>query len=429
MSDSAHLAQIGGIAVAELIKASFESLAKSIGAKISGVYSEIFEDFKPYMNECYKRNRFVRILCQGDDDVDLLSIYVDSTFSSGGKSHASQNVLYDVCETRNVVITGAGGAGKTFFMRRLWLDIFKENQRVPVFLELRKLNDLSTVDIFSFVRASISDKLTDDIFTKFCEAGRFIFIFDGFDELPKALHDAAQAQILRLAEKYNKCRVVVTGRPDERFSGWANFRVYEAEPFNRKQTEELCQKVPFDAEAKGLFLKKLTPSFFQEYHSFLSNPLLTIMMMMTFRRNMNISQKMGIFYDDAFGTLYQWHDSTKAFKRAKNLDIQQFRRSFGAFCLLTYSKEKFDFSRTELDEFIVGSSKIAGITTNKDLILDDYERNVNLIRQDGGRYYFIHRSFQEYFCAWALANIFPHKFAEIAVRIEKRPADAVIRSC
>lgn len=381
------------------------------------------------MHECYKRNRFVRIICQGDDDVDLLSVYVETSFSNKRKSYSDQDVFCEITDAQNVVVTGSGGAGKTFFMRKLWLDTLIENRRTPIFLELRKLNDLSSMRLDAFIRASISTNLPENIFQKFCEEGRFVFILDGFDELPKEMHDGIQAQIIRMAELFGECSFVVSSRPDLRFNGWASFKVFEAEPFSLNQIRELCRKIPFDETYRKKFLKSLNEQFYERYHTFLSNPLLSIMMMMTFRKNMNISRKMGIFYDEAFTTLYQWHDSTKAFKRHKSLDIQQFRRSFGAFCLLSYSKEKYDFSRTELEELIEDAGKLVDIKVDKALVLDDYERNVNLIRQDGTRYYFIHRSFQEYFAAWALTNIFPHKFSEFCDKIENRSTDSVIQMC
>ncbi|MBA4351542.1 MAG: hypothetical protein C0427_09885 [Rhodobacter sp.] len=429
MSEPTSLTEIGGIAVAELIKSAFSSIAEYGGAKFTSLHARIFEDFEPFMQECYRKNRFVRILCQDDDDVDLLSVYVGTNFSHRSKSFSDFEVTWSVTEKQNIILTGAGGAGKTFFMRRLWLDIFKEQKTTPIFVELRKLNEFSSFDVETFLRASVSANLPEDLFRTFCDEGRFTIILDGFDELPKERHDEAQRQILDFANKYPNCGIVVASRPDTRFHGWQSFKVFEAEPFTLEQTSELCSRVPFDEEYRKVFIRTLTPDFYLKYRSFLSNPLLSIMMMMTFRRNMEIPRKMGVFYDEAFGTLYQWHDSTKAFRRIKHLDIQQFRRSFGAFCLISYAKEKYDFSRTEIEDIILKSNEMVGVQVSSDLILDDYERNVNLIRQDGLRYHFIHRSFQEYFCAWALINIFPKRLGGFLEKTENRSSDAMIAMC
>ena len=429
MLPSPEFAEMGGVAIAELIKSAFKSAFGITAEKVSDVFKRVFEDFDPYMRECYKRNRYVRILCQDDDDVDLLGMYVQTSFSNKNRMYTDHEVGYEISEGSNIIIAGAGGAGKTFFMRKLWLDYFSGQSKTPVFIELKKFSDHSSTNVEAFIRSTLSQNITEALFRQLMLDGRFIFILDGFDELPREKLDEIQRQVLTLSDGYPGCRFIVSSRPDTRFSGWSSFKVFEAEPLTLVQTRELCQRVPFDQEYQKVFVKNLTEQFYKSYSSFLSNPLLAIMMMMTFKRNMNISRKMGIFYDEAFSTLYQWHDATKAYSRVKNLDIQQFRKSFGAFCLLSYAKEKFDFSRTELDDLIDQSSKLVGLNIERSKVLDDYERNVNLIRQDGLRYYFIHRSFQEYFAAWALVNLFPHKMAEFSEKIGLRASDNVISMC
>ena len=411
--------------MATLIENAFTKIFGNIGSFSQGIYSRIFEDFKPYIEECFQKNRNVRILCRNDDDVDLFEVYVETFFSNNNKNISDVELISDIGSEKNHIIVGTGGAGKTFFMRKMWLDLFKEGHRTPLFIELRNASN----DLNDFIRTRISNKLSKELYERFCLEGRFVFILDGFDEIPKDQHEDIQHQILRMSEKYPKCAIVVSGRHDERFVGWAGFRVFEVKPFTLKQTRTLCNKVPFDSKYKKAFLNVLNKNFYNRYESFLSNPLLSIMMMMVFKQNMNIAQKMGIFYDDAFVTLYQRHDATKAFKRPKHLDIQQFRRSFGTFCLLSYIKEKFDFSQTELDELVEKSSKFIGLDVSKENIIDDYERNVNLIRQEGLRYYFIHRSFQEYFAAWAIINVFSHKIDVFLNALESRPGDNVLAMC
>ena len=433
--ENTNISEIGGIAVAELVKSSFNSISEGVFKAASKLYSTIFEDFKEYMERCYQRNRYIRILCQGDDDVDILDIYVPITFSNKDKCYRDDQMISEIGGGGNYIVTGNGGAGKTFFMRKLWLDLFKEGKRTPLFIELRKLteldnpNGLTKFNLEKFIRSTVSQNITSEVFEKFCLQGRFVLLLDGFDELPIEHYDEVQKEILNIAEKYPKCSLVTSSRPDTRFSGWASFKRVNANPFTLEQTKELCSKIPFDSEFREKFDKYLTKDFFERHEGFLSNPLLAHMMMMTFRRNMDVPSKISIFYDEAFNTLYQLHDATKAYRRMKNLDILQFRRSFGVFCLLSYMKEKFDFSQTEIEEFINDSNKYIDLDVEIEHVLNDYKRNVNLVMQDGHRYYFVHRSFQEYFAAWALVNVFSTKFSKFAKIIEMRQSDNVIKIC
>lgn len=419
-------------AIAELIKSAFISVSRKSSKAFADNWAKVFEDFEPYMKDAYQKNKFVRLLVQKDKDVDFRDVYVKSNFLCAGENVDDDELVFRIREGKNVVINGNGGAGKTFFMRHLWLSFFHADYGfTPIFIELRKLNDLTSIDVRAFIRRSISRKreLDENLFDHFCDKGSFCFILDGFDEVSVHQRDSLQKQILDFSGSFPSCRFVVSSRYEQRFSGWQNFDLYDSKPFDHPQVRQLIQKVPFDPSSKKLFLKYLDIEFYNKNRDFLSNPLLAIMMMMTFRENMDIPKRMNIFYDQAFSTLYQWHDATKAFNRHKTLDIEEFQRSFGAFCLLSYHKEKFEFSKAEIISFINDSNKVCSISHDPEEILKDYEESVNLIKQDGLNYVFIHRSFQEYFTAYAMTVMLPEKFADLIKGIRHRGNDNVLSMC
>ncbi len=411
-----------------LIKSSFTSVAQHASSAAKSAWAKIFADFSPYMTETFNRNRYVKILSQKDRDEYIYNIYVNSTFKNNNENVKEIKLLERINEGRNAIIVGNGGAGKTFFMRHLWLNIFTTNSRIiPIFIELRRLNEHKDFNLNKFICETISrGKLEIDIFEHFCNQGSFIFIFDGFDELSTDHKDTLQSQLLSFKSRFDQCTFVVSSRYDERFSGWQGFEIYESMPFNFNQVKSLIKKVPFERNAKALFSKQLTKDFYEEHSDFLSNPLLAIMMMMTFRENMEIPKRMNIFYDQAFNTLYQWHDSTKAYKRDKYLDIVEFQNSFSTFCLITYFDQKIEFTRSELISSIRQSSEINGISIPPEDILKDYKDAVNLMKQEGLLYTFIHRSFQEYFTALALTRLPRQQFGAAMKRIAGRRNDNVI---
>ena len=174
---------------AELIKAAFNSVMEGAKSRMRSAWAKIFEDFQPfYIQRVHRKNSSVRILCVKDHDVPFPDIYVSSMFRSGNRGLTDEELIYEVRDRKNIVISGNGGAGKTFFMRHLWLTLFNSPADiVPLFIELRALNELSKNDLRSFIRATIagSNGLSDDVFEYFCDAGRFCFILDGFDEVPQ----------------------------------------------------------------------------------------------------------------------------------------------------------------------------------------------------------------------------------------------------
>ncbi|SOC93572.1 NACHT domain-containing protein [Rhizobium sp. AN5] len=414
-----------------LVKDSFSKVTGHATGAIKTAWLRVFEDFGPYMQQTFDRNRYVRILSQKDKDEYIYDIYVGPTFTSGTANISDKNLIEKINEGRNCVIVGNGGAGKTFFMRHLWLTVFTyHSKKAPIFIELRKLNELPTADLFHFIRKSISmEKLPPDVFDHFCMSGAFLFIFDGFDEVVSHHKEPLQSQILLMQAHYRNCTFVVSSRYEDRFSGWQSFEVYETAPFNFKQIKKLIKRVPFDKDSKRLFSEKLTQEFYDEHVEFLSNPLLAVMMMMTFREHMEIPKRMNIFYDQAFNTLYHWHDATKAYRREKSLDIIEFQKSFSTFCLISYFEERYEFTKSEIEDLISKSSSIAGIETDSGPILHDYQESVNLIKQEGLQYTFIHRSFQEYFTAYALIRLPAQSFGDAIKRISSRSNDNVMSMC
>ncbi|MCH2276428.1 NACHT domain-containing protein [Thalassospira sp.] len=432
MASDINQNEIIGKAASDLIQASFKSVTDSATGRLKSAWLKIFEDFSPFMADCYARNRYVKILCHKDTDIDLYDVYVNTIFSNSEKSLKDEELINDINDRKNVIINGNGGTGKTFFMRHLWLTLLSDSQMTPIFIELRHLNNLSSPDLRAFIRNSISStgNLPDEVFSYFCNNGRFCFVLDGFDEIIEENQEKIETQIVSMSDSFPECSFVVSSRFDGRFSGWRGFDIFETDPFTIDQVKSLCSKIPFDQKSKTLFLRKLeNKTFFIKHESFLSNPLLAMMMMMTFKDNMDIPGKMSIFYEQAFNTLYQWHDSTKLYTRNKTLDINEFQKSFSTFSLLSYYNQDFEFTKSQIIDTILKSNKATGINKDPEKILFDYEKSVNLIKQDGLNYVFVHRSFQEYFASIALTSTLSRKFSDFLPNLIKRPSDNVLSMC
>lgn len=430
MSGEINPSAVTADVLAQLIKTAFSSIAQNSSAAIRSAWQKVFEDFEPYAQQTHKKTSFVRILCDKKNDVPLYDVYVGGNFTSNQHRLSDEGVIQHIVEGNNIIINGSGGAGKTFFMKHLWQTIFRNPKGLlPIFVDLRALNEVKTsLDLKSFLRITIGSRghLSEELFDYFCTNGRFCFILDGFDELRDDIREGVQGQILGMAEKFTKCSFVVSSRQHQRFAGWQGFRVFDSDPFSYEKVLELIGKVPFNTDYKKTFQRHLTEKFYNEHRHFLSNPLLCVMMLMTFKENMTIPKNMNVFYDQAFNTLFVWHDATKAFSRQKSMDIDEFRRSFGVFCLLSYYNQVHEFSAVQLIEYIKLSNKVLGSELNEVDIKKEYVESVNMLQEEGLGYVFIHRSFQEYFAAYAMMNVVGSKMVEFIKVFKGRPADNVM---
>ena len=104
------------------------------------------------MKDTYRRTRHVRIISQKEKELDIYKLYVESSFSCDNENVKDSELVQRIRDGENVIVNGVGGAGKTFFMRHLWLTLFAEQgQHTPLFVELRRLNDQSTVNLVDFI--------------------------------------------------------------------------------------------------------------------------------------------------------------------------------------------------------------------------------------------------------------------------------------
>lgn len=431
MTQEINLETVAASAAAELTKDLLKTTASTISESSRNAFQRLFPSFEKHLVSTYLKTKTVKILCRKDTPVDFEEIYVNSQFETGDIEVSDEEIIKKITQNKRIVISANGGAGKTFLMRYAWIKLFNTHKtRVPIFIELRKLNNLSSYNIEDFIRATAfgTDSFSQDSFKHFCKNGKFVFLLDGFDEVVKDKRAELESQIISMSQSFRDCGFVVSGRPDERFDGWQSFTTYRALPFDYERFKLLIERVPFDQSIKNSFLKLSTASFFETHNSFLSNPLLAIMMLMTYRDNAEIPTKLNTFYENCFSTLYSQHDALKeSYSREKSLDRSTFKRTFSVFCLFTYIEDKFALDEYEFIEFIKKTKKYLDIDVATEDIAHDFLESVNLLIKDGTSYSFIHRSFQEYFSAYCVTSIITDRISDLLKLFAGRQHDATFR--
>lgn len=237
---------------------------------------------------------------------------------------------------------------------------------------------------------------------KALDAGHFILFLDGFDEVIHEKRSDVTQFIQDFTKNFGKNAVLVTSRPDPGLEGWQQFSLFQVAPLTIDQARSLVEKLSFDNDIKSKFLLDLRADLFGKHRSFLSNPLLLSIMLLSYGQSATIPNKLTVFYNQAYEALYERHDTLKdgfRRKRLTPLDIQDFARLFSAFCLLAFDKRKLEFTHTEALEYIEKSEEIIGLDVLKDNYLNDLIQAVCLLVQDGLSIVYSHRSFQEYFAA------------------------------
>ena len=152
------------------------------------------------------------------------------------------------------------------------------------------------------------------------------------------------------------------------------------------------------------------------------------MMLLTFQHYAEIPEKIHVFYDLSFDTLFSKHDALKeAYSRKKytKYSIDVFKRRLGFFCLISYLDQKYEFSRDDFLQYVARSAEIDGLSGDSEEFCRDLLESVCIMQQDGLNINFSHRSFQEYFSAYCLARLPVEKLKTILPKLAHRRSDSV----
>lgn len=328
----------------------------------------------------------------------------------------------DLQSDQNYLIIDSAGMGKSTFSKHLVLDIFQSTTKIPLFLELRRIEENET--LLGRLSKEI-DEDQEDIDEKFLgvllDQGGYVIILDAFDELSENARHSIGQQIADLAVKYDQNMLILTSRPEVPLPEISRSKVYGIQPLNQAQAKSLVLR--YDSWANHTVGKGLIGEFNQVSDEFLQTPLLLVLLYRTYSLSQTIATNVATFYNDVYNAFYRGHDLTKSgFSRTKlsGLDLENFRRLLRGIAFLLITENKYGFkSATEAYPIIEKAIRLTSVTPSSvPNFFEDVLTAVPLLIKDGNEYRFIHKSIAEFFAAEYLAYL-PDAEKKIRMIIEK----------
>lgn len=407
-------ADLNGVAV-ELVKQFAQPLfsaAKTLSKHLTDkVKLKMDMCLTEYIKTNYIRYSKTKTLLYRGAPVNLKDFYVRTDLSTG-RSLVSENCFLELVESnQRIVITGTAGSGKSTFCKSIFVDLVEKPQGIfPVFVELRNLNTEVDCSLFNYVLKMLQEfesELSKSQLEDLLKLGKVLLIFDGFDEINSDKRQLYEAELTALSNKYRKIMVIVSSRPDHRFVSWESFYQYDVLPLDKKKALRLIGKLNYDPQVKTKFLSALDTDLYDRHQSFAQNPLLLTMMLLTYEQIAEIPNKVHLFYEQAFLTLFNKHDSLKSlYKRqsCSGLPLDDFKKVLSAFSVLGYADRKYSFSEEELAVYVKNAGAVVSVDFDSKEFIRDLLDSVCILQRDGLNLTFTHRSFQEYFTALFLVN-------------------------
>lgn len=414
---------------------AFNGLAEAATSQFKKIETKLKKGFSDYISASLRRTNSVKTLIHPDEAVDIGSIYVPLTYRVGKKTKKDGDIIADIFSGRKVLVSGTAGGGKSMLIKYVNTFLLTNyKNKLPIYFELRSLNSLGGQDLIDAIHASVRTHIKSmykELLIEYIRSGKVAFILDGFDEIDHDMRLKYGEEIQNISSENPKLSILVTSRPEDNLPGLEEFTVYNCQGMSKLQSMTLLSKIEFDDEKKTSFIHQVNDSLYAKHKEFLSNPLMTTMMLLTYSYHSDIPDKIHIFYQQAFETLFQRHDRSKGVYTRKSytkLPMDEFQRILEHFCASSYISSDFSFDGDKIRKYISNSILYRKSSVNTEEFLSDLRESICLIQTDGVELSFVHRSFQEYFTARFISSLPDDKIGNAIDTVSTRSeTDSVIK--
>jgi len=203
----------------------------------------------------------------------------------------------------------------------------------------------------------------------------------------------------------------LTSRPFVSVDMLENFCNYQVCDLTLDEIKSFVRKQFNDSEKE--LAEKIIETISNEeahtYNSFLSNPLLLSMFIITYQTDSNIPQKRSDYYNQVFNTLYSVHDTSSklGFVREKKTGMskENFVDILKRFSFKSFFSHNYTFSVVYFETEMQGIKRDLNLEFSNEDLLTDLEVAIGILTQEGVEITFPHRSLQEYFAALFVTSL------------------------
>jgi len=328
-------------------------------------------------------------------------------------------ILELVKQEEKLIISGESGSGKTTTLR--WLNVIyatnclkKEEEYIPLYVEL---NSYIEGSFYDYIKIRAKGKgVSEDTLEELLK-GRTIILLDGFDLLSPTDEFFPYEKISNFISEYSKCRFVISSRPNFFESIRRDFKVSELEKLTDEKIQIFIEKHVNYGELRDILINKILSN--EQLKSTLTNPmLLYIVLKVAMERKNKVEELLpsnrSEFYEAFVSGIFSHYLKAKGKTlcadkvQVKNALIDLY------FKLQCWNKVSCEYSKALQIVKEHATDTTFRRSTAQDILEDCFKLSLLTKRvsetDDTKVEYGIHQSFQEYFAALKLKDLFEKGF-------------------
>ena len=355
----------------------------------------------------------MRTLHHADFDVLLDDIYYPLTVETA--SHRDKVIIKDgeVIPFDGIVnIIGIAGQGKSTILRKLFCEEIKESNRMPFFIELRRVDDSDLISYLGGILKSCNVTSTDEGLKILLQSKKIVLMLDGFDEVKYEQRVKMLNSIRSLYNQFNVA-IIVTTRPNTEIcheSLVKNLYIKNLDITDKigiLNTLSHGDRVTSDDLSFKVLANLLCDN--KELEGTVCNPILVTLLYYCYPYMNDIPSNIVQFYRSLFDTLYARHDKIKTYIREKKSVItgENAKLCFSAICFHSLMDENFELYGEVLHRYAEDAIETEGYSKEHatDFLTDIIDITCLIQPEGNNRFVFLHKSVQEFYAAFAVANL------------------------
>lgn len=408
----------------KLLETIVSTLVSDLISNGKSIFNELVDEgnallktgIKRYLEKQLERYSHLKTLLKGNTPVYIYDIYYPLKISLNNEV-LKTDYISDVFKNVNfITVIGDAGSGKSTLVKHLFINSIRLKYAIPIMIELRYLNGKSGGLKEHIIEKIFENKISENerIIERLLSSGKFVFFLDGFDELNSDSKQIIANEINNFCHTYSDNKYLLTSRP---YSNIENLPLFHNSFIQKLSIDSgdidgfVFKQLKDEAELAQKIVASIRENTNSHIQSFLANPLLLSLYILTFQSNASVPNKKCIFYRRVINALFSEHDSKTKLgyvrEKVSGLDQEQFEEILKKFCFLSYFDSKYDWDFTYIQSQLKVVSGKIDFEFSPSKLVNDLKSAICLWVEDNGIYGFAHRSLQEYFAALLISSLNP----------------------